>query len=150
MKGLIILFAVMGLVLVGCSQDAVNSYGKKDDSTKQQVYSNSWDGNPIIVKQRNHNGDYETVNEITDIDEVDELIRTLGNADWQENVKMDIRPPDYRFSWNSYKHDVWINKNNDRLGLSIEGQSNYGSLSADSSTIVFEIITGEKLEDPRN
>ena len=29
MKGLIILFAVMGLVLVGCSQDAVNSYGKK-------------------------------------------------------------------------------------------------------------------------
>ena len=63
---------------------------------------------------------------------------------------MDIRPPDYRFSWNSYKHDVWINKNNDRLGLSIEGQSNYGSLSADTSTIVFEIITGEKLEDPRN
>jgi len=150
MKRIIILFAVMGLVLVGCNQDAINGDGKKNDSTKQRVYSNSWDGKPIIVKQRDHNEDYETVNEITDLDEVDELIRTLGNADWQENVKVDIRPPDYRFSWNSYKHDVWINKNNNRLELSIEGESNYGSLSADFSTIVFEIITGEKLKNPRN
>ncbi len=100
----------MGLVLVGCSQDAINGNVEKDDSTKQKVYSSSWDGNPIIVKQRNNNDDYETVNEITDTDEVEKLIKTLGNADWQENVKVDIRPPDYRFSWNSFKHDIWINQ----------------------------------------
>jgi hypothetical protein len=31
------------------------------------------------------------------------------------------------------------------LELLIEGQSNFGSLSADSSEVVFEILTGKKL-----
>ena len=147
MKRLIILFTVIGLVLAGCSQDATNGNAEKSDSTKQRVYSGSWDGNTIIVKQRNNNEDYETVKEITDIDEVKKLINALGNANWQENVKVDIEPPDYRFSWNSFNHSVWINQEYERLELLVEGQSNFGTLSADSSEIVFEILTGEKLED---
>jgi hypothetical protein len=146
MKKFIILFIAIGLVLVGCNQNSTNGNDTKSDSTKNRVYSSSWDGNPLIVKQRNNNGDYETIYEIADKGKVETLIKVLGNADWQENVKVDIRPPDYRFTWNSYKHSVWINQEYDRLELIIEGQSNYGTLSKDSFEIVFEILTGEKFE----
>ena len=147
MKRLVILLIAIGLVIAGCSQGATNGSAEKSDSTKQRVYSSSWDGNPIIVEQRNTNEDYETVNEITDTDEVKKLIKALENADWQENIKVDIEPPEYRFSWNSFNHSVWINQEYDRLELLIEGQSNYGTLSADSSEIVFDILTGKKLEN---
>jgi hypothetical protein len=146
MRKFIILFIAFGLVLVGCNQNSTNGNDTKSDSTKNRVYSSSWDGNPLIVKQRNNNGDYETIYEIADNGKVETLIKVLGNADWQENVKVDIRPPDYRFTWNSYKHSVWINQEYDRLELIIEGQSNYGTLSKDSFEIVFEILTGEKFE----
>jgi len=147
MTRLIFLCITIALVLVGCSQDVTNGSVQKIDSTKQRVYSSSWDGNPLIVKQRNTNEKYDTVNEITASVEVEKLIEVLGNADWQENVKVDIEPPDYRFSWNSFNHSVWINEEYERLELLIEGQSNYGTLSADSSEIIFEILTGETLEE---
>ena len=147
MKRLIILFIAIGLVIAGCSQGATSGSAEKSDSTKKRVYSSSWDGDPIIVEQRITNEDYERVNEITDTDEVKKLIKALENANWQENIKVDIEPPEYRFSWNSFNHSIWINQEYERLELLIEGQSNYGTLSADSSEIVFEILTGKKLKD---
>jgi len=149
MKRLIIMLIAIGLVIAGCSQGATNSSAEKSDSTKQRVYSSSWDGDPIIVEKRNTNEDYETVNELTDIDEVKKLIKALEKADWQENVKVDIGSPDYRFSWNSFNHSVWINQEYESLELLIEGQSNYGTLSSESSEIVFEILTGKKLKDSK-
>jgi hypothetical protein len=145
LKRLIISFMLIGLVLVGCNQAASNGKDEKPDSTKQRVYSSAWDGIPIIVEQRNNNEDYKIVNEITDTDEVKKLIKALSNADWQENIQVDIEPPDYRFSWNSFTYSVWVNQEYERLELLIEGQSNFGSLSADSSEVVFEILTGKKL-----
>lgn len=147
MKRFIILFIAIGLFVVGCSQDETNGNDEKNDSTKHKVYSSSWDGNPIIVQQKNKNEDYETVNEIVDDAEVKKLIKSLKNADWEEGVKVDIYPPDYHFSWNSFKHSVWINQEYERLELIIEGQSNYGVLSKDSSKIVFEILTSKKFEN---
>ncbi|ATP39772.1 hypothetical protein CSE16_06730 [Solibacillus sp. R5-41] len=75
MTRFIMFFIAIGRVLGGCSQDKIN------ESTKQRVYSSSWDGNPIIIKQRNNNEDYETVNEITDTDKAEKLINALKNAD---------------------------------------------------------------------
>lgn len=143
MKKNIILFILVGLVLVGCNQNITNGNGVKSDSTKNKVYNDSWDGNPIVVKQEINDADAEIINEINDTSDVKKLIEELKNADWQENVEVDIRPPDYRFKWNMYKHSVWINEEYKRLELSIEGASNFGTLSKDSSEIVFEILTGE-------
>src|SRR5690625_1215754 len=110
MKRFIIILITMGLVLVGCHLDGKNSNGENLNSTKQRVYSNSWDGHSIIVKQNS-----KVINEITNKDEVKKLIKALKNADWEENVEVDIRPPDYYFSWNSFKHSIWINKEFKRL-----------------------------------
>lgn len=144
MKRLFVLIIAIGLLFVGCSQEVTNGNGEKSNSTKDKVYSNTWDGNPIIVKQKSNNGDYEIVNELTDSVEVKKLIEVLENADWQENVKVDIRPPDYIFNWNSYKHSVWVNEEVERLEIIIEGHSNHGNLSKVSSEFVFEILTGKK------
>lgn len=137
MKRLLILFCATGLILVGC---VVKDH---PNSTKVKVYGNEWDGNPVIVEQGN-NGDFEQINEITDRAEVAKLIKALKTVKWKENVEVDIRPADYRFTWNSYEHYVWVNEEYGRLELSIDGQSNYGTLSTDSSEIVFEILTGKE------
>jgi PBP1b-binding outer membrane lipoprotein LpoB len=65
MKRIVILIITIGLFLVGCSSEAANDDDAKSnstngiveefDSTKERVYSTSWDGIPIIVKQRNTN-----------------------------------------------------------------------------------------------
>ncbi|WP_339216305.1 hypothetical protein [Ornithinibacillus sp. FSL M8-0202] len=142
MKKLVLLILVMGISLVGCSQDAPNSNSEMNLSTKERVYSNTWDGNPVIVKQKNSNSNYELINEIDDREVVNEIIEALDNADWQENIKLDIRPPDYQFTWNSYEHHVWLNENG-TLELIIVGQSNYVTLSEGASERVFEILTGK-------
>lgn len=138
MKRLIVLIITIGLIVVGCSQAETSG-----NSTKDRVYSNLWDGNPIVVEQRN-NANSMMVNEITDSVEVQKLIEAMKNADWRENVKVDIRPPDYTFNWNSYMHSVWVNEEYEKLELMIDGQSNFGTLSKPSSEIVFEILTGKR------
>ncbi|WP_096271297.1 hypothetical protein [Paucisalibacillus globulus] len=143
MKRFIVFIIAMGLVLVACGQDTAE---ENPNSTKARVYSHSWDGNPVTVEKRNTEGNYEIIHEITDADEVEKLIEALGNADWEENVKVDIAPPDYSFTWNNYNHSVWVNEGSERLELMIEGQSNYGTLSKTPSELVFEILTGEPLK----
>lgn len=63
----------------------------------------------MIVKKRNSNGTNEIIREITDKEEVKALINELKNADWEENVEVDITPPDYTFTWNLFDHSVWRN-----------------------------------------
>lgn len=135
MKKSIILFIAIGLVIVGCGQS----------STKREVYSGSWDGEPIIVKKNDATGNYETVNELTHNDKIEKLIKTLKNAPWKENVDLDSREADYRFEWNSFNHRVWVNDDVRTLTLSIDERSGYVNLSNKASQIVFEILIGEKL-----
>src|SRR5690625_1331886 len=137
MKRIIILFIAIGLILVGCSMD----------STKNRVYSSPWDDTPIVVEQRNSNGDYNKINEITDATKVERLITALKNANWEENTDVDIDPPDYRFTWNSFHHNVWVIEETGRLQLTIDERSNFVTLSRDSSKIVFEILTDNEFKD---
>lgn len=136
MKKIIILYILIVLSLIGCNQD----------STKKKVYSESWDGVTVIVQQINNEGPDETVNEINDANEVKKLIKVLKRADWQDNIDVDIRPADFHFTWNSFKHDVWINKDSKRIELTIEGRSNYVNLSKKASETVLKILTGKRIE----
>lgn len=134
MKRNILLITIIGLVLVGCSQD----------STKKEVYNDSWDGITILVEQIDNNEDYHTINEITDADQVTKLIETLKKADWKDNVDIDMKPADYHFTWNSFKHQVWVNEESGRLSLSIDGRSSYVNLSESASKTVFKILTSNE------
>lgn len=56
MKKRILLFFALGFSLIGCSQNANENNAV---STKYAVYNSTWDSNPIIVKQRNNDRDFE-------------------------------------------------------------------------------------------
>lgn len=131
MKRLIILFIAIGLILVGCHKD----------TTKNIVYSSPWDDTPLVVEQINSSGNYSKINEITDAIKVETLIKTLNSANWKENIDVDKRLPDYRFAWNSFHHNVWINEKTGKLELTIDERSNFTTLSKGSSKIVFEMLT---------
>src|SRR5690625_149641 len=137
MKRIIILFIAIGLILVSCSKN----------STKNRVYSSSWDDTPIVVEQKSNDGNYNKINEITDTAKVERLIKALKNANWEENTDVDIDPPDYRFTWNSFHHSVWVIEATGRLQLTIDERSNFVTLSKSSSKIVFEILTDNEFKD---
>ncbi|MBM7619689.1 hypothetical protein JOC95_001541 [Bacillus tianshenii] len=147
MKKLINLIFFLSVILIGCQQDTTEK-NLDENSTKERVYSSNWDGTPVIVIKRNENGTNEKIREITDTEEVATLINELKNADWEENVVVDISPPDYTFTWNSFKHSVWINEEYEykRIELKIDGQSNWGTLSKKSSEIVYEILIGVDIQ----
>lgn len=147
MKKFIPLLIAICLVLIGCNQEMTKGDYEEPASTKDRVYRSSWDGNPLMIKQRNDNEDDEIINEIADVAEVNKIIEILKNADWEENVMIDIRPPDYYFSWNSYKHNVWVNKEYKKLELIIEGQSNYVTLPTNSSEILFNTLANKNFEN---
>lgn len=138
MKKIIILSLLIGLVLIGCHQNVLNSNREVPNLSTNKIYKDSWDGNPIVVIQGDKN---ESIKTIHDASHIKKLIHEIKSADWQENVDVDIRPADYHFKWNSYTHNVWINEETNKLELNIEGKSNYGVLSSNSSEIVFEILT---------
>lgn len=138
MRKCLILLSIIAIVLVGCKENAA----KNDitSSSSKNFYAETWDGNSIVVKQMINEESYKTINVITDTAVVKELVDELRGADWQENVELDIRPPDYYFSWNGFEHNVWLNETTKRLELSVEGKSNYGKLSEHSSSIVLELL----------
>jgi len=142
MNKFINLILFLSVILIGCQQDTTEG-NLDNNSTKERVYSGTWDGTPVIVIKRNSNGTNAKIREITDKEEVEALINELKKADWEENVEVDITPPDYTFTWNSFKHSVWRNEEYERLELKIDGQSNWGTLSKSSSEIVYEILKGE-------
>lgn len=137
MKRIIFLFIAIGLILVSCSKD----------TTKNRVYSSSWDDTPIVVEQKSNDGNYNKINEITDTAKVERLIKALKNANWEENTDVDIDPPDYRFTWNSFHHNGWVIEATGRLQLTIDERSNFVTLSKSSSKIVFEILTDNEFKD---
>lgn len=137
MKKFVIVFIVMVLMLVGCS-------GK--DSTKRAVYSEQWNDELIIVEKINIDGNYEVINEVSNPEDVERLIKTLKSINWKENVDVDIRPADYLFTLNGHRHNVWVSDGKDNLSLSIDSRSNYTKVSKKSSKIIFEILIGKEIE----
>lgn len=85
------LILLLTIMLAGCQQVKTEVNIDKE-STVERVYSSTWDGTPVIVKKRNNNGINEIIREITDKEEVESLINALKNADWEENVAVDISP----------------------------------------------------------
>lgn len=137
MRMLIVIGMSIILVFSGCHQNDLNTNKGIANSTTKKIYNESWDGNPIIVIKTDKD---VKINSIQDSSDVKLLINKLNAADWQENVEVDIRPPDYYFKWNAYTHNVWVNEVTNRLELSIEGKSNYGVLSSNYSKIVSEML----------
>ncbi|ALC91767.1 hypothetical protein AM500_19755 [Bacillus sp. FJAT-18017] len=96
---------------------------------------------------------YENFREESESEKVKKAREILDEADW-ENAKVSmVRPADYMFAFEYDNVDakvqaymVWISPGNDRLELTTDS-SKYVHLPASESAELYEIFTGEKLED---
>jgi len=130
----IICLLLVSIFLIGCTSETV----------KHKIYGEEWDGKTIVVEQIQENEERKVIHEITVEAHVKNLIKDLASADWQENVEVDIRPPDYTFTWNTYEYLLWVNEETNKLEVSIVGESNFGVISEGNSNKVMEILLGNK------
>ncbi|MFP7296852.1 hypothetical protein [Neobacillus niacini] len=135
--------AIIGILLImfiaGCSNAIENE--------EQRIQVQKYMGN------ENNYQDFKVINQNERVKQVKEI---LGHIVW-ENAKVSmVRPPDYRFGF-QYKdpnidakavlYELWISPNKDRVELVIDAESKYAQLDKETSAVLYEIITEEKLSD---
>lgn len=108
-----------------------------------------------VQKRIGDENKYEDFKEITDNKKVQKVKSILDKADW-ENAKVDmVRPADYRFGFQfknpeieakAVLYEIWISPNIDKVEV-VKGDNEYVQLNEENSTVLFEILTGERLFD---
>ncbi|MEN2465845.1 hypothetical protein [Ornithinibacillus sp. JPR2-1] len=128
----IILIIVLLIIVVGCSQQK-NAVNFNKNST-------------LIVEERlgdEFSINYEVINQIQDKDIVQSIIDILRNVKWETNTDISMEhEPDYKL--NEFYH-IWVTPNGDKLEIINRDNSYYVSLSEQTSSDLFKIITGEDL-----
>lgn len=137
-KNLFVSLTMILFVITGCSSGIEN------------------EGQSIEVQKRiGDENKYEDFKEITDNKKVQKVKSILDKADW-ENAKVDmVRPADYRFGFQfknpeieakAVLYEIWISPNIDKVEV-VKGDNEYVQLNEENSTVLFEILTGERLFD---
>lgn len=136
-KVFFIFIMVFTLIMTGCSNEI--------DNEKQIIK---------VQKRVGIENKFEDFKEISKHEKVLKAQEILSKADW-ENTKVSMSgPPDYQFVFlftdpsiiqekiDSYK--FWISPNKDKLEV-IDNENRYTQLTKEQSDILFEIITGSKM-----
>ena len=141
-KRLFLLFCI-GISLVGCNQEETIKVPKEIQAEATQT--EHIEEKPFTVEERKSEG-YKIIKEVVKSDEIKTVIEIIENADWEENIEMEMAlPPEYRFSMGSFSYAIWVTPNRDRLEIIVEGQGKYIKLPIKDSEILYEIITGKEL-----
>ncbi|RED59396.1 hypothetical protein [Cohnella lupini] len=138
MKVFIIFLSLLGL-LTSCS-----SHSGINDKKTGKVGS-VHEQNLILHISKPEDQSYKVYKKIEDNETVQTLMNVLQNVSW-ENAKISMsRGPDYKIktinidrtiSYEPITYAVWITPMKDLLEIIIEGQSKYGKLSKQESTIL--------------
>ncbi|HWL24701.1 MAG TPA: hypothetical protein VNR38_13290 [Ureibacillus sp.] len=139
MKKLLILLFGVGFCLVGCNQE-------QNKMQEVMAQNENIEVSPIIVYER-LNEDFITLKEVIKPSDIKRAINIIENADWEENIKVEMDyPPNYRLKLGTITYGVWVTPNSDHLEIVPEGQSKYVKISDEESNILYEMITGKKLD----
>lgn len=139
MKRLFLPFCI-GSSLVGCNPEETIKAPKEIQAETTQTIEKK----PFTVEERQSEG-YKSLKEVVKSDEIKTVVEIIENAKWEENIKVDIAPPEYRFRLDSINYAIWVTPNKDRLVIIPEGQSRYIKLPREESEILYKIITGKEL-----
>ncbi|WP_230130182.1 hypothetical protein [Bacillus sp. CECT 9360] len=108
-----------------------------------------------VQKRVRDQNNFEDFKKVTDREQVLKVKEILNETDWEDAKVSMSRPPDYQFVFQfknpeieakSVLHKVWISPNKDKLEI-VQGDNQYAQLTKENSTILFEIITGDKLAE---
>ncbi len=143
MQKLLILLFVIGLSLVGCNQEA--SMNEPNDMQEVTAQNESLEVNSLTIYERK-NENYKILREVVDTTEIKNAIKIVENAEWEENIKVQMEsPPDYRFQMGAITYGTWVSPTKDSLELVAEGQSRYTKLSMEDSKALYQVFTGQVL-----
>lgn len=141
MKKLLFLLFGVGFSLVGCNQEA--SINERNDMQEVSAQNESVEINSLTVYERK-NEDYIIIKEVVEPSEIEKAITIVENADWEENIKVQMEsPPDYRFQLGAITYGTWVSTTKDSVELVPEGQFKYTKLSMEDSKELYQIITGK-------
>lgn len=134
---IVVLIGVISLLSTGCSNQIENE--------EQHIK---------VQKRIDEENNYEDFKVITNSKQVQKVRQILDNIDWKK-VKVDMaHPADYRFTFQFINpeikakevfYELWISPNKDKVEIVLDVESKYVQLDKDSSTELFEILTGQKL-----
>jgi hypothetical protein len=100
-----------------------------------------------VEVEENTSAGYRTIKIVEDLNELKTLKTMMETANWEENVKAQMRtPPDYRFIINSYFFAFWITPSGEKLEATIEGEHKYAMFNQEVSESLYKIITDKNLE----
>lgn len=132
---------VMLLLIMGCENE-----GNQDTHLYKRAIH--------VEKQVGDSGNYEQIRKVQEGKEVKRLKDALDQSEWQkEKIQMN-RPPNYQFIFafkntqitdDPVQYKVWITPDHRQLEV-VSGDSAYTKLPIEQSATVFEVLTGEKLE----
>ena len=139
------LFIVFCFALVGCNQEERIKAPKEIQAETPQA--EHLERRPFTVEERQgEEYEYKSIKEVVRSDEIETVVEIIENAEWEENIKVDMAfPPEYRFSLGSITYAIWVTPNGDRLEIIAEGQAKYIKLPIKDSEILYKIITGNEL-----
>jgi hypothetical protein len=138
-KSLMVFIGILFMLIVGCS----NTMENEEQSIKVQKY----------MGNENNYEDFKEINQNERVKQVKEIVEDI---EWENAQVSMVRPPDYRFGF-QYKnpnieakavlYELWISPNKDRVELVIDAVSKYAQLDKETSAVLFELLTAEKLID---
>ncbi|MBH9964941.1 hypothetical protein [[Bacillus] enclensis] len=122
------------LLITGCS-----SY----DSNEKQV---------IVIQEYADldGGKYRDLENITDIDQVQQVREIVRDAKWEEKLVNMGRPADYRFTFQFENadieakpvlHELWISASSEKAEM-IRGDIEYSRLNEKDTAALIEVLTG--------
>ncbi|ARD47341.1 hypothetical protein SporoP37_03800 [Sporosarcina sp. P37] len=113
--GVFTLFIVLCFALVGCNQEETIKAPQEIQSVIPQT--EDVEVKPFTVEKR-ESEDYKNIKEVVKPDEIKTVAEIIENAEWEENVEVDMAsPPEYRFSLGSINYAIWVTPNRDRLEI---------------------------------
>ena len=144
MKRLFLLFCI-GISLVGCNQEETIKAPKEIQAKTPPPQTEHIEEKPFTVEERQSEG-YKSIKEVVKSDEIKTVIEIIENAEWEENIKVEMAlPPEYRFKLGSINYAIWVTPYKDRVEIIPKGQSRYIKLPIEDSEILYKIITGKEL-----
>ncbi|WP_374723914.1 hypothetical protein [Calidifontibacillus erzurumensis] len=82
----------------------------------------------------------------------------LKDIDWENSVVNMAHPADYRFAFQfknpeikskTVLYELWISPRKKKIELVIDTENKYAQIDKKKSAALFEILTGEKLSEPK-
>ncbi|WP_163536187.1 hypothetical protein [Gracilibacillus sp. YIM 98692] len=134
------IFALM-LVLVGCSNDL------KEETSGDNGPNGKLEQTILVQKRVDDSNTYENMQEIVHASDVNKVTDILDQINWEKAVVDMARPADFQFN-NTKKEEIyqlWISPNQEKLEI-VREPDGYAQLTKEHSSLLFEVIIGEKLE----